>query len=875
MDLRCNSRATRPGRLRAYAFLVLAATGSASLVFPPDLPAETEPATVRVGAVEGWGRTPQPWDDPASNLVGETGDPELIEFTGNATFPARIIREQLMMSASYLLGSHHLALRGPFLVMLRDKIRDGYQNCGFPDAQVEVRYDRERRRAEVRIVEGKRFRCGDVTVEGVAPEVVKSVVTQLTIRPESKYPEVPTGGGAESGNVTLNAEVRPGSADSTRPLARDSEQTVFWETGEPVSFVETIRLELEAIVQKALAQHGLFFPRLEVKIQTDAEKATALLLVKILDPGPRAVIDEILVEGNRKNSKAEILEFLGLKTGQPITRATLDLAERKLWDSGRFRLYALEPELTPAENPASRRVRLVIRVVEFESIPKLNEELSPKQKALLLLGRYISGMAGSGEELVLRATGLKEMLPVDISWEVILAPRKGFSIRLTDPVAPKPGYAYAIELSDSTVAMYDQTRGSRLVITNAELSLRAFLRLVPTPPDETNTVNFSVGAGFAGSTSDDKARQPGMDFEFTIAPAALVEQAKNLDGEAVLADGRWTITDSNVVLRIDARSGRLEELKWSSTDLGGTNGEISVLLTNRAFEATTLAMAREGSGGTNRYVAEHPTTSTVSFLVGEILRIGLARAATNLPAARRELLASSFERLISPGFLDLDRDAKPDPTEPVFAIPLDATDVAIAQNNLLALFSGVVFRYCSEWFPKYSWPWTLARESVLVLASKGVYAEGELERLSRSEDTGPVGSLATAYLLGQINPAAGRTFATRGLTRLSATDFKADCRLLLEGDSALAKTFAQIAASLGKMPEKEVEALAANLPPEEATLLTDSARALRQSPGQPLMKALSPALETYWNSTLKGIIRAKLLKLSVSLQSPPRTRTDL
>jgi hypothetical protein len=249
--------------------------------------------------------------------------------------------------------------------------------------------------------------------------------------------------------------------------------------------------------------------------------------------------------------------------------------------------------------------------------------------------------------------------------------------------------------------------------------------------------------------------------------------------------------------------------------------------------------------------------------------------ATNLPAAHRELLVSGFERLISPGLLDLDRHAAPNPDEDAFAIPLDETDLAIARNNLLALYSGIVFRYCSEWFPKYSWPWTLARESVLVLASQGVYAEGELDRLSRSEDTGPIGSLVTASLLGRMNPAAGRTFATRGLTRLSVTDFKADCRLFLEGNSGLAEGFAKIAAALGKMPEKEVEALAANLPPEEATWLRDSAKALRHSPDQPLLNVLSPALETYWNTKLRAVIRAKLLKLSVTLQNPERTRTDL
>jgi hypothetical protein len=261
--------------------------------------------------------------------------------------------------------------------------------------------------------------------------------------------------------------------------------------------------------------------------------------------------------------------------------------------------------------------------------------------------------------------------------------------------------------------------------------------------------------------------------------------------------------------------------------------------------------------------------------MGEALRLGLSYGATNLPTARRELLVASFERLLDPAVLGLDSATPAGVEVENFVLPLDETDIAVAQNNLLALYSGLVFRYCNDWFPKYSWPWTLARESVLVLASKGAFVDAELERLARSEDTGPLGSLAVAYLLGQINPAAGRSFATRGLTRLSATDFKADCRLFFEGNSQLAKIFTNIAASVGKMPENEVEALAANLPSEEATWLRDSARALRQTPDQPVLKVLSPALETYWNTSLRAVIRSQLLKLSVTLQNPRGTRTDL
>ena len=275
MDFKSNSSATRHPRLHPIALHFLAAILAGSLMRPADSQAGPVSATVRVSAAESWGQVPQPWDDPASNLVGNTGDPELIEFTGNKTFTTKAIREQLMMSAGYLLGSHHLALRDPFLAMLRDKLRAGYQNCGFPEPQVEVRYDKERRRATVVIVEGKRYRNGEILVQGVAPETVKTVIERLTIRPETKFNFMQQGTDKiESGvKATVYAEALPNpGTDPSRPFSQEAEQRTFWEPGEPVSFVEFYRLELEKIARKALAQHGLFFPKVEMSIQTNRGK---------------------------------------------------------------------------------------------------------------------------------------------------------------------------------------------------------------------------------------------------------------------------------------------------------------------------------------------------------------------------------------------------------------------------------------------------------------------------------------------------------------------------------------------------------------------------------------------------------------------------
>jgi hypothetical protein len=201
-------------------------------------------------------------------------------------------------------------------------------------------------------------------------------------------------------------------------------------------------------------------------------------------------------------------------------------------------------------------------------------------------------------------------------------------------------------------------------------------------------------------------------------------------------------------------------------------------------------------------------------------------------------------------------------------IPSDDADRALAQNSLSAFFAAFGFRYCNELFPKYSWPWTIAREAVFVSANQTSYTGAELNRLYESEETGPIGCLVLAKLLAKLNSPAARTFAARGLTRLTAADFQRDCDLLLEGDSRLARTFANVAALLREMPEEEVEGLAAALPENETALLKESVQALRASPKAPLTEAIGPAIEKYWSDSLRAHVRAALQEIRAAPGGP-------
>jgi hypothetical protein len=66
---------------------------------------------------------------------------------------------------------------------------------------------------------------------------------------------------------------------------------------------------------------------------------------------------------------------------------------------------------------------------------------------------------------------------------------------------------------------------------------------------------------------------------------------------------------------------------------------------------------------------------------------------------------------------------------------------------------------------------------VMALGGQNLYADAELDRLVKSESTGPLGCLALASALVQIHSPAAQTVAMRGMTRLTRADFRADCPL--------------------------------------------------------------------------------------------------
>lgn len=819
---------------------------------------------------------------PDGTLLGENGDLDRIEFEGLKTFTHEALVKALAGQTRFLLVSHPQAPRAEFLETLRQKVLAGYQHSGFPNASVNTGLDSASGRVRVQVSEGNRFRCGQVQVTGAKPGPAAAIRARLTkppLLPPKSAEEVPSTGKSsnagddESATAGVRTEVhvnfeRREPHQALAATRKASDDTPLWMAGEPAAFGDAAAREIEEAVKDCLAEYGLFFPTTSSSVKLNPATGTADLVVRVIDEGPQGKVSELEVTGNQKNTREEILRFLGLKRGMAITRSRVVEAEQKLWRSARFLHYEITPEPATSGLTKATNVRLTVKVREYDAAPKLTERLSAEQQAMLRLCDWLSDFASRPEDLKisLAFTGTDD--PFRRAVDLVVSPSQGALLMLKDQTNSS-STDYAVLFARKTLGLYAPKRGSKLFVSRPNLSSRAMISIAPGGDNPKEPFQFGMGGGFEGQSDPKLGTKPPFRLELTLAPAAFLHLLDTTNLQVQTKGKTLALVSSNQVVRVDAATGRLKELS-----VRDENMFIEVRFAKGAFDQARRELDAATSGLSNRYDPDHPFSSVVGFAAAELARWGmLDKVVTNLPPVQRERVVLAVNKLLGPTVLaPIDQAMSTDKPTEAFSIPMDETDRALAQNSLSAFFAAFGFRYCNEFFPKYSWPWTVARESVFVLAQQATYTDAELTRLYESDDTGPLGCLVIAELLTRVNSPAARTFAGRGLTRLSAAGFRNDCRLFLEGKSGLARVFANMTIALREMPPEEVEALAAALPTDEAGFLKDCAHALRAAPAQPLPESLGPALDKYWDKSLRAQIEAALLKLSVAARAPAGPR---
>ncbi len=805
--------------------------------------------------------------------VGEAGDPDRILFEGLRTFTADQVRHALATKPSYLLAAHPQADMHAFLDELKAMVESGCQAGGFPDAKAEIIYDEQAFRVRVKVTEGPRFLARKVQVAGsklvIGDELVRwfttTAGTSKTVETlKSSLASAPAKD-ADSG-ITWNAQAsvnlnnRPGGLNTPGKAERPDEP--MWVSGDPANFSAAWATQAVAQVEACLAEQGFFFPKARVELQRDVPTASADLLITILEEGPPGVIGEVTVAGMKRHKPGDILRFLELREGMKITAERLAMARQKLRDCGRFWDFEITPEYVGLDTVSSRHVYLHIEVKEQDGVPRLDEPLSPVQQALLRVCDWVERFPTRDEDVQVTITN-RDSFPFALQF--VLSPLRGLLLTSTDLPGGSPISA-GFCLSQESVQLCAWASSNKLSALR-EGGGSFFLHLLPDKSGGSNHFNMQVGAGYQGHGNRGKPDvKPALTLDVQLTRAAFLDLATRAGSRCTLEGGTLVVTNEGFTFRADATTGRLVELVRLNEQ---PTFEFRFGL--HVWDQVKRDFARRSEPLTNGYAPGRGLSSLAALAGAEVARFYLAEdaSATNATQHYRALMA--MRKLLNPELLlPVDRLLGGSETN-AFNIPMDEVDKALAMNSLAAFFSGFAFDWSNKLFPKYSWPWTAAREAAFVMISQGRYTDAELDRLYNSEDTGPIGCLALAHLLSAAGSPAAKTFALQGVMRLGTADFLRDCNLFLRGESGLARGFAKTTDALRGLSEDEVAGLTAALPEAEATLLRECAAALRAKPESPADSVLAPALGKYWEESLRAKVRAALYRLTTPTKASDRS----
>src|SRR5205085_6192248 len=131
--------------------------------------------------------------------------------------------------------------------------------------------------------------------------------------------------------------------------------------------------------RQELARQGFCWAEMTTEPLT-LENGTAELVVTLKSEGPLALLDAVQFTGLKLNRPEDVIAFLGLKVGMPVSLSVLRNVREKLWETGRFLKHEIQADISPA-HPG--RVKLTIDMLEHPDAKPIGIEqpMTPAQAA--------------------------------------------------------------------------------------------------------------------------------------------------------------------------------------------------------------------------------------------------------------------------------------------------------------------------------------------------------------------------------------------------------------------------------------------------------------------------------------------------------------
>lgn len=773
--------------------------------------------------------------------VGDYGDPDRLTIHGAEAIAPEKVKSGLQGDLEVLLAAHPAASVLSYVETLRRRTLTGYRHYGFPDVEATVRHDSENQRLIVAVKEGRRYTAGEVEIAGNRTIAAARLVELLT------QPRPPR-------DAIARGIFQPDGKPLTVWVDQNGEpvkmEDPFWRLGKPAPFDRVTCSRLERQLARGLADLGYYSTTFDLRVVPNTDNATARLVIDILDEGPQAILREVEIEGNEKNSRQEIFEYAGLEQGMLLDRETCVRIQRRLRRSGRF----IKSEVTPSVSAAGDgKVKLTIQLIEYSEAPPLSKPLSQEEQILLKFRDRLMDFEKWEEDLVISA--------VDRPLQCIYSPRRGVLFRYSEGAENDPAAAtnWVLVLSPEQIGIYSTARRKKLVAPVPRMQLVANCSLSLT---ENVDKPFSLKLSFGGKSLE-SGQAPGP-FRpiFSADPAFFVAHAHAHDAECRLDNGELTIESSISRLRIDAATGRLLEQVILPEKDGPPVARL--YFEQGAFERRLSEIMAVAANFPNEYQARRPIGSTLAFLCEDEMVSKLLQLEPRVGRAAQALLRTLDQDVFEPldqAFAKVVKDG-----EDRFSIPSNhpkADESAESWSEAGAAW--LALRANDKVFPRGSWPWTLTREVASITLGQKEHAQKTLKKLAAHESIGPLGCALLGILLERMNPQAARAFAARGLQRLSDEDFRGDCRVLFHPDYVTGKFLRWLVQLGGKIGDEDARVIAESLLDENATRFLEYLEIVRERRDEPADEVISTLLDAIWQGGLRRRVESALR----SMKDPP------
>lgn len=788
--------------------------------------------------------------------------PKELSVEGAKYFDAAEIRTKLLSNLEVLDARHPLAPRQAYVVTLEDRCRAGYLHEGFCDVRVRGQLDEENSRATLSIDEGHQWRCGNVKVTNAAHFHPVELATWLTTKQPPNEACLAGFTTTETGDIP-NWIKRDGSAVDPEDAA--------WEVAGPFRSDETDQQALRQKISRGLAELGLPWAQFAFRYQLDEDSHQADLHIEILDEGPRAIVKEIEVVGNRRDSAEDIIQYLKIAPNTLLRETDRNQLWFKLWSSGRYRFQSVDL-IRPIAS--SEPVKLRIEVWEYAPVTPLRERLTDAEQTLLRCREWLLDTYHHGDDFVATVGD-------DSRMEVVTSPKNGvllaadFDRLFSDNTAGKRD-----DRQPRLLTLTLRPDAMQLALAGVEKCLRSpvgkgrvfvdwrFVPLFNAESPDDDEFNLQYGCGYSSSKSDQESN---IGWRLRIAPAAMLALLYKYEPQVQIEKGKLSIKSKMDSLVIDKESGALLEFRSSPTSLYGQRLIASFKPNAYLPKLEEIDQRCEGhlSSAVNAIDLDRPFSSVALYLLDDARDYLTLPWGSDSPQVRRPVAA--LQKLVAGGLLrPLDEWASAQiertdtETTREFRIPVKIGRYQQSGGVLTMCIGNVAEQVSKLNLPDESWPAVLLRLSIGIAMNRNRYVESDMQLLLTRENYGPIAHLATAELLAWLNPTASVSFAKAGINALSVERFCKDCEPLLDRSNRIGEFVCHVCESLNELSSEEAQGLGrAFLGNGVGDKLSSIAEALRESSGQqPVEEVLKTLLAAQWNTEIRPVIESRLRTLA-------------